>query len=503
MTPTAARPARLRPPPDPRPDGALLGAFLTDRDEAAFAELVRRHGPLVLAACRRLLPDPTDAEDAFQAAFLVLVRRARRLTSSPALGPWLYRVAAWTARNVRRRNARRLARTAPLPDAVPAPPTSLVPALDLDAALLALPEKYRTPLVLCHLQGWSRRDAAARLGCPEGTLSALLARGLVKLRGRLGGYDPAAVLAVGLTAVPPALSASTVTAATATRAAVAPAVAELADGVLRMFWVQKATVAAAGLAVVFALGAGVGLSVREAPAVAQVPAAPAPKPAAGPESEELKAMRAELTRAKDRLDEEERERAALAVTIDRLREKLVQAERQVPVPPEAQVYGAMLAEAEERQFARSAVIRGREELIETYAAEIAVVERVDGAELSGLLAVEVIFPTAERYKLAVAGVDLARAGRAARDRVPAAAWDAARRGCHVLARFSKRQPCVPVAGSPDLVVAELLLPLPLTRDPGGFVLARDGDRVVRFSNYPNDARVRFQTQLLRTTPTAR
>ena len=197
MTPIAARLARLHPPsPDARPDGGLLASFLADRDEAAFAELVRRHGPLVLAACRRLLPDPADAEDAFQASFLVLVRRARRLTGAATLGPWLYRVAAWTARNVRRRNARRLARTAALTDTVSAPPVSPAPALDLDAALLALPEKYRVPLVLCHLQGWSRRDAAERLGYPEGTLSSLLARGLVKLKARLRGYDPAAVAVV-------------------------------------------------------------------------------------------------------------------------------------------------------------------------------------------------------------------------------------------------------------------------------------------------------------------
>ena len=74
---------------DPRADGALLAAFLESRDEAAFAELVRRHGGVVWAACRRSLPDATDAEDAFQATFLVLVRRAPRLTTALTIGPWL------------------------------------------------------------------------------------------------------------------------------------------------------------------------------------------------------------------------------------------------------------------------------------------------------------------------------------------------------------------------------------------------------------------------------
>src|SRR6185295_5634450 len=112
-------------------DGALLVAFLTERDEAAFAELVRRHGPLVWGVCRRALPDPADAEDAFQATFLVLVRRAARLTAAPAVGPWLFRVAAWTARNARRRNARRLARFTELPDTVSDPRPSAGPAPDL------------------------------------------------------------------------------------------------------------------------------------------------------------------------------------------------------------------------------------------------------------------------------------------------------------------------------------------------------------------------------------
>src|SRR5690349_1366877 len=90
-------------------DRALLAAFLADRDEAAFAELVRRHGPVVWAACRRMLADPRDAEDAFQATFLVLVRRGAAAMREPSLAAWLYRVAVLTARNLRRGNRRRAA----------------------------------------------------------------------------------------------------------------------------------------------------------------------------------------------------------------------------------------------------------------------------------------------------------------------------------------------------------------------------------------------------------
>src|SRR5436190_8799545 len=253
---------------DPRPDGELLAAFTvaTESAEVAFTELVRRHGPLVWGTCRRLLHDPADAEDAFQAAFLVLVRRGGQLTRHSCVGPWLHRVAVWTARNIRRKNARRLARLTALPDTeqvpVPAPATDADLKVDLDAALLALPARYRDPIVLCHLLGFTRREAAERLGCPEGTLSGWLNRGLAQLRTKLRGLDPSKALSVAAVAVPVALCASTARAAVAASVAtpaVPPTVSLLVEGVLRMFWVQKATATAVAVCTVFALGVGIGL----------------------------------------------------------------------------------------------------------------------------------------------------------------------------------------------------------------------------------------------------
>ncbi|MBX9582006.1 MAG: sigma-70 family RNA polymerase sigma factor [Gemmataceae bacterium] len=253
-------------------DDQLLARFLADRDEAAFAELVRRYAPVVWGTCRRLLPNSTDAEDAFQAAFLVLVRRARRAAVHPALGPWLYRVAVLTARNLARANRRRLP-AAPLLHDIPAADPAAARAdarLDLDAALGSLSDRQRSAVVLCHLQGLNRKEAADRLGCAEGTLSATLAAALKKLRARLAGRDPLAVLAAaGLTA-PAGLSAATArmaavyTTSALPTAGVSPAVAGLTEGVLRMFWVKKLalaaglTAAAAGLTV--GLGSGFGLA---------------------------------------------------------------------------------------------------------------------------------------------------------------------------------------------------------------------------------------------------
>ena len=230
-------------PPDAS-DRHLLDRFRDERDEVAFAELVRRYGPVVWGVCRRRLANTHDAEDAFQATFLVLVRRANRLSADLPLGPWLHRVAVMTTQRARESAASAV--SGPMDHEVPA--LGLGPAierLDLDAALLALPERYRAAVVLCHLQGLTRREAATQLGCREGTLSARLSRALARLRARLGVGFPAILAAAGTTAAPAVLSAATVRAAaiyttsTLTAAGVSPVGAGLTDGVLRMFWMKK------------------------------------------------------------------------------------------------------------------------------------------------------------------------------------------------------------------------------------------------------------------------
>jgi RNA polymerase sigma factor (sigma-70 family) len=271
--------------PDGRPDADLIAAFLFDQDERAFAEVVRRHGPVVWGACRRLLPDPGDAEDAFQASFLVLVRRGYR-TPTP-LGPWLYRVAVLTARGVRRRNARRLARTRPLPEEAAARPAP-APA-ELDGLLLRLPEKYRAAVVLCYLDGLTEPEAADRLGCPVGTLSARLSRGLARLRA-WAGVDPRVILAAAAWAVPAAAAAAAVRTAVVVRVsaeavgAVPDTVSSLAEGVARMLWLRAAARAVAGLAAAVGVGlvALAGTPPRAQPADPQA-AQPADPPRAPPQ----------------------------------------------------------------------------------------------------------------------------------------------------------------------------------------------------------------------------
>ena len=250
------------------PDAELLRRFAGRRDEAgdaAFEALVQRHGPMVRGVCRRMLRDPHDAEDAFQATFLVLVRRAGSIARPDSLGNWLYGVAVRTSRAARARALRRRAREGaslgitvadPAPDGLP---PDLRPLLDEE--LNRLPAAYRAPVVLCDLEGKSRKDAARELGCAEGTLSSRLARARGLLRDRLLRRG----VALGAGAVAGSSSGAATAAAVPAawvRAVAAGAVpasaAELAGEVLRgMVMIKMRFAAAVFLAAI--VGPGVGL----------------------------------------------------------------------------------------------------------------------------------------------------------------------------------------------------------------------------------------------------
>jgi RNA polymerase sigma factor (sigma-70 family) len=264
-------------------DGQLLRWFLAGRDEATFAALLQRHGPMVLGVCRRVLRNEADAEDAFQATFLVLVRKAASLSSRAVLGDWLHGVARRTALNARRLAARRREKESAMarPEAQgPAAEGDWLPLLDEE--LRRLPDKYRLPLVLCDLEGRTRREAAGRLGWPEGTVAGRLARGRALLAGRLKrrGLAPsdgalAAALAHGAGVPPPLLTSTTkaasLFAAGQAAAAVASArVAALAEGALKTMLLTKLSVAfLAAVAVVTA-----GAVVYACRAAADLPATP-------------------------------------------------------------------------------------------------------------------------------------------------------------------------------------------------------------------------------------
>jgi len=170
-------------------DAALVAKFSADGDEHAFAELVRRLGPTVLGVCRRTLGAGPDADDAYQATFIVLARKAATLREPGRVGAWLYRVArlaALKARSqLRRRNMReRASYLLPEPQT---PGLSANPDAEavIDEALARLPERYRDPLILCGIRGLTAKAAANELGCPVGTVQSRLSRGRALLARRL------------------------------------------------------------------------------------------------------------------------------------------------------------------------------------------------------------------------------------------------------------------------------------------------------------------------------
>src|SRR5438552_13817363 len=156
-------------------DGQLLARFVATRDEATFAALVRRHGPMVLGVCRRVLGHFHDAEDAFQATFLVLARKAASVCRRDSVSCYLHGVAYHTAMRAataiaRRRKRERQVDNMPHPAVAPPEAQDWLPLLDRE--LNRLPEKYRSAIVLCDLEGRMRREAARLLNIAEGTLSS-------------------------------------------------------------------------------------------------------------------------------------------------------------------------------------------------------------------------------------------------------------------------------------------------------------------------------------------
>jgi RNA polymerase sigma factor (sigma-70 family) len=170
-------------------DSELLECFVRERDSAAFRNLVVRHGPAVLQVCRGVLQDPHEAEDAFQATFLVLVRKAPSIEDPEALGGWLRGVAYRTAVRSRCSAARRRVIERTLVDKPPSEQSCQELAPDLRQMIREeldrLPDSYRQPLLLCYLEGMTHQEAASRLGWPIGTVKARLVRGRRLMRERL------------------------------------------------------------------------------------------------------------------------------------------------------------------------------------------------------------------------------------------------------------------------------------------------------------------------------
>jgi RNA polymerase sigma factor (sigma-70 family) len=170
-------------------DGPLLARFFEAHDDAAFTVLIERYGPLVFGVCRRILADANDAEDAFQATFLVLVRKGGTLRDPGRLASWLYGVAYRTARKAK---AKAALRTKSERQAGEMPTKSDCSEMTydelqavLDEEIAQLPEKYALPLVLCYLEGKTNAEAAKQLGWPEGSISRRLSRARELLRSRL------------------------------------------------------------------------------------------------------------------------------------------------------------------------------------------------------------------------------------------------------------------------------------------------------------------------------
>jgi RNA polymerase sigma factor (sigma-70 family) len=273
-------------------DGQLLEGYVRCREETALAALVHRHGPMVWGVCRRVLGNYHDAEDAFQATFLVLVRKAASLRAPALLANWLYAVARQTALKARAAAAKRGTRerqvtVMPEPAATATDLWNDVEPL-LDQELTSMPDKYRVAIVLCDLEGKTRKEAARQLGVPEGTLAARVARGRVMLAKRLtqrGVVLSGSLLAVLLSqhaasaCMPTSLVSSTIKAASlfaACSGVISNHVVALTKGVLTSMLMSKLKITVLGFLILAALGFGVNELTREILAADPAPAAAKP-----------------------------------------------------------------------------------------------------------------------------------------------------------------------------------------------------------------------------------
>lgn len=296
-------------------DGALLERYVAGREEAAFAALMERHGPMVLGVCRRVLRNSPDADDAFQATFLVLLRKAGSISKRESAGSWLYGVAYRIALRARVAVERHQAQQRQVEEMANKTARDSLSDPDLrpilDEELQQIPEKYRQAVILCYLEGRTTEEAARQLGCPFGTVSSRLARARDMLRTRLirrgltiasGAVAALVTQNAAPAAVPPALTNLTLTVAhellatgMATTSGVASAkVAALTEGALKAMWIGKLKATAA--LVMAAVGlAGSGLLVQQVLASKPAEVAKAADDAKAQSADKERGTKADLT----------------------------------------------------------------------------------------------------------------------------------------------------------------------------------------------------------------
>jgi RNA polymerase sigma factor (sigma-70 family) len=279
-------------------DGQLLEQFTSQKDEQAFDTLMQRYGPLVWGVCRRVLRDEHDAEDAFQATFLVLVRKARSVSKRDSVRSWLHGVALRTALRAKERQTSRQARERQAPPRQGDDPLANVVWDDLrpvlDEEVNRLPEKYRVPVILCYLQGLTNEQAARHLGCSRDTVATRLARARRRLYQRLTRRGLAlslgmlatllspsaasAVMPIGLTRATVRAAMLVVAGKAATAGTVSAPVVALTEGVIRSMFLSQVKTIGAVLVAMAAVATGAGVATYRGQAEQPAAKNEAPRP---------------------------------------------------------------------------------------------------------------------------------------------------------------------------------------------------------------------------------